>query len=1295
MRNTLISVALFLIVSGTAAPIYAQGSLINDPGKGANAQELARKALAGLPLVFEANRGQADSQGEFLSRGGGYSLFLTRSEAVLALQADRPSENSTSTASTAFVHMKLVGGNQSPKVEGVDKIPGASNYFSGSDPARWRTKISNYAKVKYEGVYPGVDLLYYGNRGSLEYDFVVAPGADPKRIQIQIDSTEPGPARPLRIDANGSLVVSTGKGEVRFDKPLVYQPGAVKRSVDARYVLQSPNQVAFAVADYDRSKPLVIDPVIVYSTFIGGGSVWGRHFADDVAVYTDPMSGHTYAYIIGATTSVDWISHASNFGPGVLFQQPGSYPLCCGPETSYAAFDAFVIKVDPAQVGPQSLVWAAFLGGSLSTAARGIAIDQGGNAYVVGSTTSTNFPIASAYQTAPRGGHNAFLSKISANGSSLLYSTYFGGSGFGSYEGETGNSVALDSTGRAYFVGETRSADLPTLNAFQSTLRGTRASFLAVVDTTLSGPSSLVYSTYLGGTSAGFPFGRCERPLSVAVDGAGSVHLAGNTSTPDFPIVNGFQTALLPGSGGAGFYAKLNPFAQPWSQLVYSTYLGADACGSYGVTATLAVDSGGRAYLTGSGNGIVPTAGALSGGGVFVMKIDPSRVGANSVVYSASLPVTDPSSGWMGRHIAVDSSGSAFVIGSTEDMGLPNASRSIPNGVGQSFDGGRTWTVGEGITQFPVTTIAIDARTTPRTLYAGASGGPGGLFKSVDGGLHWSLSNSGLAQQQIEVLAVDPANSANIYAGTSSDTVGGIFKSTDHGATWSAFDDGLHSTAMRVRSLVFDGSTLYAGAGDGLYKLLPASTTWVSLGRSTDVHSIAIDSTTTPHTIYIASEAGDNSAYRSTDGGLSWTNIQAANSGPLFPIVIDPTAEPKLLYALDYYCFGDGNGLLVSSDRGDTWTPRYGPDACQGSIAVDNAVSPAAVYVTGAASVYKSVDHFATWERSHTGYTRSLTVDQSTGTAPASSTIYVGSAQPLRAAFLAQLNSAGSAILFSTYLGGFGGATSGLSLALDAANNIYAVGLTESVGFPSVNGFQPTYSYAFVDDNNGFFVKIGTQVLPVTSERVSEQVAVQTGTLSISFPNILGSTGGGSPTLNVTPVSPGTAESLSLSNNLGAYEISTTAIYNATVSQPITLCFQVQAVNDQTVFNNLSLLHIVNATPVDVTSSRDFATRTLCGSVTSLSPFVVVKGASDQLNDLIRTINEFDLNHGIQTSLDAKLQSAIAALASAKKNDTKTACNNVNAFINAVSSNSALTTAQSATFTSAANQVRATLGCAR
>jgi hypothetical protein len=261
-------------------------------------------------------------------------------------------------------------------------------------------------------------------------------------------------------------------------------------------------------------------------------------------------------------------------------------------------------------------------------------------------------------------------------------------------------------------------------------------------------------------------------------------------------------------------------------------------------------------------------------------------------------------------------------------------------------------------------------------------------------------------------------------------------------------------------------------------------------------------------------------------------------------------------------------------------------------------------------------------------------------------------------------------------------------LALDAANNIYAFGRTASVGFPSVNGFLPAGA-------DGFFVKIGSQILPTSSGRVSEQVVVPTGILSVSLPNVLGSTASGSPTLTITPVSTGTAASFSLSDNLGAYEISTTAIYNASVSQPITLCFQVLTVNDQTVFNNLSLLHIVNGTSVDVTASRNFPSRTVCGNVTSLSPFVVVKGASDQLNDLITKVNEFDLKHGIQTSLDAKLQSALAALDSAKKNDIKTACNNVNAFINASSSNGGLTPAQSATFTIAASQVSATLGCAK
>ena len=322
-----------------------------------------RERYGNLPLSFEANHGQSDSKVKFLSRGSGYSLFLTSNEAVLVLSQSEADENRKASRvartavrakhrKSAVVRMTLVEANPQSQAAGHDALPGKSNYFIGNDPAKWRTNIPTYAKVRYEGVYPGVDLVYYGNQGQLEYDFVVAPGADPRLVTLAFEG-----AREVHIDARGELVLGVEGGEVRQHKPVVYQEVAgVKQEVAGRYVMKGTRQVGFRVAAYDPSRPLIIDPVLVYSTYLGGSD-------EDVGF--------------------------------------------------------------------------------------GIAVDAAGNAYVTGETSSTDFPTtAGAAQTTYAGGSDAFVTKLDATGSGLVYSTYLGGS-----DGDIGLAIAVDGAGSAYVTG--------------------------------------------------------------------------------------------------------------------------------------------------------------------------------------------------------------------------------------------------------------------------------------------------------------------------------------------------------------------------------------------------------------------------------------------------------------------------------------------------------------------------------------------------------------------------------------------------------------------------------------------------------------------------------------------------------------------------------------------------------------------------------------------------------------------------------------------------------------------------
>jgi hypothetical protein len=610
-------------------------------------------------LVFEPNHGQTDDQVKFLSRGRGFTLFLTSTDAVLALV--QPSDSlisrlegknfnglSHSSQTTAFrstsLRLKLEGANPSPMVIGLDELPSRSNYFIGNDSTKWRTNVPNYAQVQYKNVYPGVNLIYYGNQRQLEYDFVVAPGADPKAIALAIVGAEgehEWPSRPpVQIDRNGNLVVQTEGGKVRLQKPIVYQlslDGGFRTSVDGRYVLrtsgvQDPNsrsahreyKVCFEVAAYDHTKPLIIDPVLSYSTYLGGSQDDG---GNGIAV---DSSGN--AYVAGSTLS-------ANF--------PTATPLQAATGGGY---DAFVAKLDAAG---SSLVYATYLGGSSSDQAFAIATDSSGNVYVTGRTYSSNFPTVNPVQPAIGGSSDVFMAKLDAAGSTLVYSTYLGGS-----SGEQGLGIAVDSAGNAYVVGSTLSSNFPVASPLQATCMSCPGNPDAFVTKLNAAGSSLVYSTYLGGSGS-------DEARSIAVDSTSNAYVTGLTHSNNFPLASPLQ----PVYGGVedAFVLKMNSSG---SALVYATYLGGTSTDE---GRGIALDSSGNAYVTGlTASNDFPTANAAQsayrgGQDVFVAKLDGTGA---TLAYSTYLGGTGTD---QGASIAVDSSGQAYVTGYTTSTNFPLA----------------------------------------------------------------------------------------------------------------------------------------------------------------------------------------------------------------------------------------------------------------------------------------------------------------------------------------------------------------------------------------------------------------------------------------------------------------------------------------------------------------------------------------------------------------------------------------------------------------------------------------------
>ena len=582
-----------------------------------------------IPLYFEKNSGQTDAQVQYLARGAGYALFLTPDQAVLSLHRSRGTPAAPEKFESAVVRARLVGVKKNAKVLAEDALPGKSNYFIGNDRAKWRTDIAQYAKIRYQGVYPGVDLVYYGNQQQLEYDFVVAPGADPKAIRLSYSK-----ASKLNLDTEGNLHIASQGSELIQHKPVVYQTlDGKKQTVEGRFKLvhsrAKNTEVAFALADYDHARELVIDPVLTYSTYLGGN---GDEAARAIAV---DSSG--FAYMAGDTVSTN-------------FPAAPKVPL----QASYGGRrDAFVAKFS---ADGSQLLYSTYLGGADIETGAGIAVDSGGNAYVAGQTDSTDFPVTpNALQSANADGANrfadAYVAKLSADGSRLIYSTYVGGHG-----NDFVAALAVDSNGAAYVAGTTVSTSFPTTaNSLQKTNAGGLDAYVAVIN--FDG-TALLYATYLGGSGN-------DDISGIAVDNSGNAYVAGSTGSTNFPTLNPFQAA---NSGGFsdGFVAKLNTAG---SALIYSTYLGDSGNdGVYGI----AVDGSGNAYVSGVTTSTnFPTQNPLqatNGGGPsdgFVAKLDAT---GSALVYSTYLGGSGTD---QANRIAVDSSGNAYVAGSTDSTNFP------------------------------------------------------------------------------------------------------------------------------------------------------------------------------------------------------------------------------------------------------------------------------------------------------------------------------------------------------------------------------------------------------------------------------------------------------------------------------------------------------------------------------------------------------------------------------------------------------------------------------------------------
>ncbi len=769
-----------------------------------NAVHLAHAAAiyGELPLSFEANTGQAVSDVKFLSRGKGYSLFLTGQNAVLSLNSSacanpaatpsrRAKRRATSQSAcmqpaTTF-RMSLAGQpNPGAIASGEEPLPGKANYFIGDDPARWRTGVATYAKVRYAQVYPGIDLVYYGNQGQLEYDFVVAPQAKPQKIQLHFAGIER-----LKVDGQGNLDLSSKHGQIAFHKPEIYQQIDGRRHVVAgRFVLHGSHTVGFALGQYRHSAPLIIDPVLAYSTFLGGTSTGG----DSATAIAVDASGN--AYVTGQANSAN-------------------FPVTAGSlqQTNAAAannsFNAFISKLNPAGT---ALVYSTYIGGSLNTRANSISIDGAGNAYITGSTFATNFPttpgVFQAASKANASGFTAFVTKLNVQGSALVYSTYLGGSGSGSGTGDMGNAIAVDSSGDAYVAGTTYSANFPTTaGAFQMTNHAAvNNSYDAFVTRLNATGTALTYSTLLGGSGTGLN-GEGDSAYGVAVDASGNAYITGSAASANFPTTAGaYQVTSLstPLTQTSVFVTKLNPAG---SAPVYSTLIGGTTnSGGY----ALAIDASGNAFVAGAATssdfpttpGVFQTvnnAAAISVSNAFVAKLNAS---GSALVYSTWLGGSGLQksfflkSGDTADALAVDAAGNAYVAGTAFSTNFP-----VTVGTFQSTNYAATdKTSNAFFTELNPTATALVYST-----YIGGAGAPVG-------------TSGNYAGDNAAGIALDASGGvyiAGLADSTNYPVTAGAFQIANHGAgtaSSNAFITKFSSAATTVTSLASSANPQNVGS---------------------------------------------------------------------------------------------------------------------------------------------------------------------------------------------------------------------------------------------------------------------------------------------------------------------------------------------------------------------------------------------------------------------------------------------------------------------------------------------------
>lgn len=965
VRRTVLIIGIVCLLASFAGVVLVRAHKYDNslataapaPDKASVAEQFAR-----LPLSFEINKGQIDERVKFLSHGPGYDLFLTANEAVLKVQKPRAAKDDVSEGTV--LRLKLLGANATPQVEGQQDLPGKVNYFNGNDPAKWRRNIPTYREVHFKEVYPGIDVVYYGNQRELEYDLVVGAGANPKLIRFSVEGADQ-----IRLDKTGRLLLGLKHGDVSLNKPVIYQldENGNRREVKGAYVVNG-NEIKFKLDRFESNKPLVIDPVLSYSTMLGSGF-------NDVA--------------------------------------------------------------------------------------NAIAVDSQGSAYVTGSTESASFPTtAGAFKSTNQLG-GAFVTKLDPTGSTLVYSTYLVGDGR-----STGFGIAVDLSGNAYVTGTTSAESFPLVNPLK-----TASSFFKTTD------AGANWSNLNSGITGSV------REIAVAPTAPNTTYAA--TTEGFFRSTDGGTTWIkTPSTGFQSFFFVNDLVVDPTNASV--VYV-ADSSGPFKST------DGGNNWSRVSPSVIFSTTNSI--------RFDPATpstiyIGARNGVFKS----TDSGSNWIQQNnFAIPGTPNVLALAIDPTTPLTLYAGTSGNGLFKSINGGGVWTamnsgMGGGNPTL-VSAIAIDPTNT-EIVYTGHGDTPGagGINKSTNGGASWAPLTNGVPNAGVQAIV---ATSSAVYASINSN---GVIKTTNGGGSWNKLETGLWSSA--VLSLVGDptnGAILYAGAGSGL---ADAFVTKLNASGSGLLFSTLVGGSNEETGNSIAIDGSGNIAIGGRTTSTNFPVVNAVRSSVTFNGNCTTGFLTKINPAVPSFTFstylGSGQCEMVSSVATDSSGNVYATGQTIGAdFPTANAFQPA----FGGSGQSVTVDAFVTKltptgsfvystylggggddfglgiaaDFSGNAYVTGLT---SSSNFPTMNPIQGNFGGPFSTTdvFVTKFNSTGSALIYSTYLGG-SSFESARSIAVDSANNAYITGISSSFDFPLVAGALRTKSpmYKSVDgaanwsnDNYGF-----------------------------------------------------------------------------------------------------------------------------------------------------------------------------------------------------------------------------------